>query len=310
MGRATEYQELWMCRFSKGRWLIARDEVCDNGQRYFNVYELVNVMITNDVQVLMVVKFDQELKLDQEALSTDVKSILAGEMRDVGRQGKSCGESSSVERSNNVSKESSISASKTANALTEKSLREMQSTENIEEVMLMKIEKPRHQPCSKTITFNLRDRCDEVVAHATDRVVKARIVHFVPRQQRQQTKAETAGGEMQARVSDFWSSKFRWDVQLAGSQPRDRRKMFTHTRDVKDVAVRNCERSQYGECSSDRKDHGTDRRQSLLALYQAGSGTLKVWFLQGLCGMSCGSLGRRGVETSWQGVPESASEWL
>ena len=94
------------------------------------------------------------------------------------------------------------------------------------------------------------DRSDEVVP-TTDRVVKAHIVHRVPKKQRdgardmrsvrgvpwQQTSAETAGGELRARVSDLWSSNLRWDVQLAGSQPRDRRKIFTHTRAVKDVTL-------------------------------------------------------------------------
>ena len=106
--------------------------------------------------------------------------------------------------------------------------------------MLMTIETLRHQPYANTIMLNLVDRSDGVVGGATDRVVKARIVHRVPRQQRQQrqqTSAETAGGEMKARVSDLWSSTFRWDVQIAGSQPRDRRKIFTHTRAVKDVTL-------------------------------------------------------------------------
>ena len=55
----------------------------------------------------------------------------------------------------------------------------------------------------------------------------------------QQTSAEIAGGggELRARVSDNWSSTLRWDVQFAGSQPRDRRKIFTHTRAVKDVTL-------------------------------------------------------------------------
>ena len=43
--------------------------------------------------------------------------------------------------------------------------------------------------------------------------------------------------EMKARVTDLWSRIFRWDVQLAGSQLRDRRKIFTHTRAVKDVTL-------------------------------------------------------------------------
>ena len=38
-------------------------------------------------------------------------------------------------------------------------------------------------------------------------------------------------------MSDLWSGTFRWDVQLAGLQPRDRRKIFTHARAVKDVTL-------------------------------------------------------------------------
>ena len=68
-----------------------------------------------------------EVKFDQEALITDVKNTLTGGLRNVGRQSKSCGESRSVERSNNVSQESPMSAS-AVNALIEKSVRLMQST--------------------------------------------------------------------------------------------------------------------------------------------------------------------------------------
>ena len=42
---------------------------------------------------------------------------------------------------------------------------------------------------------------------------------------------------MKTRVCDLWSSTLRWDVQLAGSQPRDRGKIFTRTRAVKDVML-------------------------------------------------------------------------
>ena len=114
--------------------------------------------------------------------------------------------------------------------------------------MLMTIEK--HKDKSKlegkvganTIMLNLVDRSDEVVP-TTDRVVKACLVYRVPKEQRdgatnregQQTSAETAGGELRARASDLWSSTLRLDVQLTGSQPRDRRKILTHTRAVKDV---------------------------------------------------------------------------
>ena len=99
--------------------------------------------------------------------------------------------------------------------------------------------------------LDLVDRPDEVVVGMADRVVKARVVYRVPEEQRdgardtrsvrgvpwQQTSAEIGGGELRARVSDLWSSTLRWDVQLAGSQPRDRRKIFTHTRALKDVTL-------------------------------------------------------------------------
>ena len=60
-----------------------------------------------------------------------------------------------------------------------------------------------------------------------------------------------------------------------------------------------------GECSNDRNSHGTERRQSSLVPYQARSGTRKMWVFRGLLGMPCGSVERRGVETSWQGVPRA-----
>ena len=51
-------------------------------------------------------------------------------------------------------------------------------------VMLMTIETPRHQLNANTIMLDLVDRSDEVVVGMTDRVVKARIVHRVPKEQR------------------------------------------------------------------------------------------------------------------------------
>ena len=92
----------------------------------------------------------------------------------------------------------------------------------------------------------------------------------------QQTSAETGRGELRARVIDLWSSTLRWDVQSAGSQPRYRRKIFTHASCEGCDAGRNSERSLRGECSSDRKGHGTEKRQSSLGLYQARSGTCTV----------------------------------
>ena len=110
----AEDRESWMCRFSKSRWVIARDKECENAQRCVNVDKFVNEVITSDVQALMVVESDQEVKFDQETSITDVKNTLTSELRSVGR-------------SSNVSKESPMSVS-TANALIEKSVWEMQST--------------------------------------------------------------------------------------------------------------------------------------------------------------------------------------
>ena len=198
--------------------------------------ELLNEMITSNVQVLMVVESDQEVKVDQEASITDVKFT---------RQGKSCIELRSVGRSSNVSKESPMSVS-AANALIEKSAREMQSTSSMVSgtssdaasasstwtveivehvvsgfqpsaphlkrvktacerrkrkscrralvkfgklVVLMTIEKPmdkgkvRGKVDASTIMLDFVDRSDEVVP-TTGRVVKARIVHRVPKEQR------------------------------------------------------------------------------------------------------------------------------
>ena len=233
MERATEDRESWMCGFSKGQWLIARDKECENAQRCVNVDKLVNETITSNVEALIVVESDQEVKFDQETSITDVKNTLTGELRSVGG-------------SSNVSKESPMSAS-TANALIEKSVREMQSTVRtivayIEEVygtmsdpgsasstwtveivghvvirsqssvsdvktacerrkrkscrkalvkfdelvMLMTIEKPKDKGKvdANTIMLDLVDRSDEVVVGTTDRVVKARIVYRVPKEQR------------------------------------------------------------------------------------------------------------------------------
>ena len=51
-----------MCRFSKGRWVIARDKECANAQRCVNFDKLVNEVITSNVQAMMVVESDQEVK--------------------------------------------------------------------------------------------------------------------------------------------------------------------------------------------------------------------------------------------------------
>ena len=114
MGRATEDRESWMCGFSKGQWLIARDKECENAH---NVDKLVNETITSNVQALMVVESDQEVKFDQEASIADVKNTLTGKLRSVGG-------------SSNVSRESPMSTS-AAIALIEKSVREMLSTSSM-----------------------------------------------------------------------------------------------------------------------------------------------------------------------------------
>ena len=240
--------ESWMCGFSKGQWLIARDKECENAQRCVNVDKLVNETITSNVHALMVVESDQEVKFDQETWTTDVKNTLTGELRSVGG-------------SNKVSKESPTSAS-TANALIEKSVREMRSTSSMvygtmsdpgsasstwtveivgkvirsqssvadvktacerrkrkscrrafvkfdELVMLMTIEKPKDKGKVKgkvdanTIMLDLVDLSDEVVP-TTDRVLRARIVYRVPKEQRDgatireehQTSAEIVEGEV------------------------------------------------------------------------------------------------------------------
>ena len=68
-----------MCRFSKGRWLVARDKECEDAQHRWIVGKLENEVTTSDVQVL-VVKSDQEVKFDQEASIEDMN----GELRSVG----------------------------------------------------------------------------------------------------------------------------------------------------------------------------------------------------------------------------------
>ena len=80
--RAAEDRESLMCRFSKGRWLIARDNECKDAQRSIDVGKLVNEVITSDVQAL-VVESDQEAKFDQEASIDDMKNTSDG-LRSVG----------------------------------------------------------------------------------------------------------------------------------------------------------------------------------------------------------------------------------
>ena len=93
-------------------------------------------------------------------------------------------------------------------------------------VMLMTIEKPlvlKGKVDANTIMLDLVDRSDEVVVGTTDRVVKARIVYRLPKEQRdgardgrstgseswQQTSAEIAEGELvnAARVASVRSTR-------------------------------------------------------------------------------------------------------
>ena len=261
--QCPENRESRTCGFSKDQWLN-------------NDGKLVNEVTASNVQALMVVESDREVKFDQETSIADVKFT---------RQGKSCGELHSVGGSSNVPKESPMSAS-AVNALMEKSVREMQITVKTmvprwctvlrlkpggaistwtveivghvvgksqssvadvktacerrmrkscrtalvkfdELVMLMTIVKLGCKVVANTIILNLVDRSDEVVP-TTDRVVKVRIVHRVPKEQRdsardtrsvrgvpwQQTSAEMSGGKLRARVRDLWSSTFRWDGSI------------------------------------------------------------------------------------------------
>ena len=94
--------------------MIARDKECKYARRSINDGKFVNEMITINVQALVVVESDQEVKFDQETSITDVKNTFTSELRSVGR-------------SSNVPDESLMSAG-TANVLIEKSVREMQST--------------------------------------------------------------------------------------------------------------------------------------------------------------------------------------
>ena len=84
MGRATEDRKSWMCGFSKGPWLIARDKERETVQRCVNVDKFVNETITSIVQAVMGAESDQEVKIDQEASMTDVKNTLMGELRSAG----------------------------------------------------------------------------------------------------------------------------------------------------------------------------------------------------------------------------------
>ena len=76
-------------------------------------------------------------------------------------------------------------------------------------VMLMTIDKPH--PYADITMLDLVDRSDEVVVGMIDRVVKIRKEQRdgATIREEQPTSAETAGGELRARVSDLWSSTQR-----------------------------------------------------------------------------------------------------
>ena len=84
-------------------------------------------------------------------------------------------------------------------------------------------------------------------------------------------KAETIQGVGVQGRSDFWSSILRSDVQLAGSQPRDRRKIFTHTQAVKDVTLQDA--SVNATCVASVRRSWNREKTKLVFLYQAKSGT-------------------------------------
>ena len=141
-------------------------------------------------------------------------------------------------------------------------------------VMLMTIEKPKDKGKvnANTIMLDLVDRSDEVVVGTTDRVVKARIVYRAPKEQRD--------GARDAKSTRSIS----WQHTSAGTAGGE----LVNAACVASVRL--------------TATVMEPRRQSSLVLYQARSGTRKVWIFQGLRGMSCGSVGRRGVETSWREV--------
>ena len=143
-------------------------------------------------------------------------------------------------------------------------------------VMLMTIEKPKDKGKvdAKTIMLDLVDRPDEVVVGTTGRVVKARIVYHVPKEQRDGAR----------------------DVRSTGNESWQQTSAEIAEGELVNAA---CEASvkSTGKVMELRED------KARLVLYQARSRTREVRILQRLRGMSCGSAGRRGVKTSWQGVP-------
>ena len=95
-----------MSRFSKDRWLITHPVPCKGTQQRWIVEKLVNDVIMSGVQTLVV-------KSDQEVSIVDVKNSLMREFR-------------GVEGLTVMQEESPVGASP-ANAVTERSVREMQA---------------------------------------------------------------------------------------------------------------------------------------------------------------------------------------
>ena len=144
-------------------------------------------------------------------------------------------------------------------------------------VMLMTIEKPKDKGKvdANTIMLDLVDRSDEVVVGTTDRVVKARIVCRAPKEQRDGAR------DAKSTRSVSWQQT---SADTAGGEL------------VNAVCVANVQLT--GTVMEPREDKAgwfCIKREAELA---------KCGF-QRLRGMSCGSVGRRGVETSWQGVPRA-----
>ena len=231
MGRATEDRESWMCGFSK----IARDEERENVQRCVNVDKLVNATITSIVQALTVAESNQEVKFGQETSITDAENTLMGELRSAGGSNNASKESPMSASTENALIEKSVREMQSTSSMVHGSTSDPGSARphvtisqpsvpdvktacerrkrkscrkalvKLDElVMLMMIDKPEHQPHVNSIMLDHVDRSDEVVVGMTDRVVKARIVYRVPKEQRdgatireeQQTSAEIAEGEL------------------------------------------------------------------------------------------------------------------
>ena len=148
-GKSNRRSRVTDVRFSKDRWLVARDKECEDAQHRWIVGMRMNEVITGDVQALAV-KSDQEVKFDQEASIADMKNTLTGELR-------------SVEGSISVSKESLVRAS-AANAEIERSVWEMQSTMRTIVAYVEWVHSTTFDPDSAILTWNV-----EIVGHVVSR---------------------------------------------------------------------------------------------------------------------------------------------